>query len=100
VAVRRAAGVELDVYAEGLGEVGDLHGAGDAQVVLRVGAEHVGAANDQEVSLGLEAAQVLGLQDRRPQPLAQPPVRLGRDPGVAVGILVPEAAGLVAGPAT
>ena len=34
VAVRRARGVELDVEAEGFAEVGELHTAGDAEVVF------------------------------------------------------------------
>src|SRR5690606_16676238 len=61
--------------------------------------EEVGAAGEDEVGLGLDAADVLGLEERRPDQLAKLLVAEGRDAAVAIGILVPAEAGLVAGPA-
>ena len=55
MAMRGTAGVDLDVDAKGLGEVRDLHRTGDAHVVLRIRAQKVGAALNQEVGLGLHA---------------------------------------------
>ena len=52
-----------------------------------------------KLALLLEAAHVLGDQQRRLQLLAQPLVAEGGDRGVAVRVLVPEVAGLVAGAA-
>src|SRR5215208_5349916 len=97
VPVGRAAGMDLDIDAEGLGEVCDFHGTGDAEVVFGIGAEHVGAAGDQEIGLDLEAAQILGLQDRGLQHLAQLLVGEGRDAAIPHRVLVPEIAALVAG---
>ena len=95
----RPAGVELDVQPERLAEVGDLHRAGDAHVVFGVGVDHVAAAGEQEARLLLQPADMLADQQRRLQLLAQPLVAVGRDAAVAVGVLVPEIAGLVAGAA-
>lgn len=57
-AVGGAAGVELEVEAEGFAEVGDFHDAGDAHVVFGVGVDHVAAALEEEVGFLFEAADV------------------------------------------
>ena len=94
-----SAGVHLQVEAERLAEVGDLHDAGDAQVILGVGMDHVAAAGHQERRLLLQGADMLGDQQRCRQPLTQAAVRLGGDASVPIRVLVPEAADLVTGAA-
>jgi hypothetical protein len=79
--------------------VGDLHAAGDAEVVLGVGVDHVAAAGDDEAAFLLEAADVLGDEQRGLELLAQALMAEGGDGGVAIRVLVPEEARLVAGAA-
>ena len=97
--MRGAARMHLAVEAQRLGEVRDLHAARDAHVVFGIGAHEVGAAGDDEVRLRLDAAHVLGLQDRRLEHLAQLAMAEGRDAGIPVRVLVPEIAEVVAGAA-
>ena len=61
--------------------------------------DHVAAAGDHEAALLLQPAHMLADQERRLQLLAQALVAERRDRGIAIRVLVPEVARLVAGPA-
>ena len=97
--LRRTGRVQFHVQAIGFGEVSGLERAGDALVVFGVGAQEVGRPLLHPRHLGLERADMLGQQQRRPQPLAEAPVRGRRGAHVLERVLVPEAARLVAGEA-
>jgi len=66
VALGRPGRVELDVEAEPFGHTDDLHRAGDARVVLGVGADEVRRAVGDEVRVRFQAADVFGLEDGGP----------------------------------
>ena len=97
VAVRQAAAVELAVEAKALGGVGDLHRAGDAAVLKRANADKVGATMSDEVHVLFETKDMLGLQKRRLEQLAELLVGKNRDAAILIGIFKPEVARLVAG---
>ena len=59
-AVRRTARVDLHIDPERLGHVRDLHRARDAHVVFRIEVNVVATSADQEPSLLLWSADVLG----------------------------------------
>src|SRR5579883_669616 len=94
--VRRAAGMVLDVQTERLAKMSYLQSAGNAHVVFGIGVNQVAAAAKSEGRLGLKSPNVLADQERRIEPLAQPLVPFDCASGVAIGIFVPEEAGLVA----
>ena len=95
----QTAAVELHVQPEPLGGVGHLHGPGDAAVLVRAGAHEVGAAVDDEVDVLLQAEDVLGLQQRSLEQLAQLAVGEDRHPAILIRILQPEEVLGVAGAA-
>ena len=96
LALGGAGAVEFDVEAETLGGVGELHGCGDAHV-LHIASDEVGRAVDHEVDAGLEAADVLGEEQRGDEQLAELAVGELRYASVGQRVLVPEVGGLVAG---
>src|SRR5258705_4937387 len=97
VAMSRPWSMNFDIQAEGLGEVGYLHRAGNAEIVFGIGANEIGRLVDDEIRLRLHTAHVLGLQQRRLDELSQLPVEVLRPSPVAHRILVPEEARFVAG---
>ena len=86
VAVGQTAAVEFAVEAEALGGMGDLHRTGDAAVLVAADADEVGAAVDDEVDVLFEAEDVLCLQERRLEQLAEFFVGEDRDAAVLVGV--------------
>ena len=89
--------VHLDIQAEALGGVGELHRCGDAHV-LHVAAHEVGRAVDHEVDASLQSANVLGEEHRGDEQFPELAVRELRYASVRQRVLVPEVARLVAGP--
>ena len=97
MAVGRAGRVDLDIEAEGFGEMRDLHRPGDADVEVGIGADEVGSIRQRQRRHRLEAADMLAQQERRLDQLAQAAMGMGGKAAVTVGILVPEETGIVAG---
>ena len=99
VAMRRAGRVQFDIEAERFGKARDLHGARDADVEIRVCADEIGAVGEDERRVRFQPAHMLAEQQRRLDHLAQAAMRVRREAAIAVGILVPEKAGVIAGAA-
>ena len=77
VTVHGSRRVQLDLHADRVAEVGELHGAGDAAVQLRIDVHDVRAAREREVGLLLEPSYVLRDQQRCANETSQPLVRDG-----------------------
>ena len=95
--VGRAGAVDLAVESESLGGVRDLKRAGQPAVDIRVDADEIGTAVDDEVDVLLQSTDMLGHEQGRLESLPQLSMRESRYSAVFEGVLVPEVVGLVEG---